>query len=98
MCHRLEARARGYGTSWGRSIDYPHAVGAGGAKLSDCVRQCADGRNMEDWVRILTVVQASLGQNDGDEVDARVAKQGNRRAVREQLHISRQQMSLTGER
>lgn len=78
MCHRLETRAGRDRASWGRGIDYPHAVGAGGAKLSDGVRQCADGCNMEDWVRILTVVQASLGQDDGDEVDARVAKQGNR--------------------
>lgn len=59
---------------------------AGGAKLSDCVCQRADGCNVKDRVRVLAVVQASLGKDDRDEVDARVAEKRDRGAIREELH------------
>jgi len=34
----------------------------------------ADRRYVEDWVGVLAVVHASLREDDGDEVDARIAK------------------------
>lgn len=59
--------------------------------------ESADGRHVEDWIRVLAVVYASLGEDDGDEVDASVTKQWNGGAVREQLHGPGQPMSRATE-
>ena len=58
----------------------------------------ADGCHVENRVRVLAIIYASLREDDGDEVDARVAKQWNGGAVREQLYTPCQSMSLATER
>jgi hypothetical protein len=56
----------------------------------------ADGCHVENRVRVLAIIYASFREDDGDEVDARIAKQWNGGAVREscidnvnQCHLQR---------
>lgn len=93
----LEAWARWNGACRGWRVDDPHAVRACGAEFGDGVCECADRCNVEDWVRVLAIVHAALRKNDGDEVYACVSEKRDRRAVREQLRMSRQRISLITE-
>lgn len=51
-------------------VDDPHAMGAGGDELCDGVGERAEGVDVEDGIGIGTIVDAALGKDDGDEVDA----------------------------
>ncbi len=72
--------------------------GAGGGIFDDpdSVRFCSDefgdgvgergvGIDVEDWVGIFAVIHAAVGQDDGDEVDAGVFKEGGRAGAGEKL-------------
>lgn len=60
----LEAGAGRDGAGGGWAVDYPHAVGAGCDEFRDGVCEGADGRHVEDWIRVLAVVQAAFGEDD----------------------------------
>ena len=47
-----------------RVLDNPHAMGACCNEFRDSVGESADGRHMEDWIRVLAVVQAALREDD----------------------------------
>jgi hypothetical protein len=51
-------------------------VGAGRDELCDRVGECAVGVYVEDGKGVLAVVYAALGEDDGDEVDAGGAEEG----------------------
>ena len=40
---------------------------------------------MENGIAVFAVLDATFGEDDGDEVDARLAEQGDGRGVREEL-------------
>lgn len=51
----------GAGGRW--AVDDPHAMGACCDKFRNGVGESADGRHVEDWIRVLAIVQASLGED-----------------------------------
>jgi len=40
---------------------------------------------VEDWVGVFAILEASLGKDDGDEMDAGIAEEWNRRGVCKKL-------------
>ena len=66
---RGRARARGRGR-----LDDPHPVTAGGDELGDSVGERGPRVDVEDWVAVFAVADAALGEDDGDEMDARGAE------------------------
>jgi hypothetical protein len=60
----LEAGTGRDGAGGRRAVDDPHAVGAGCDEFRDGVGEGADGRHVEDGVRVLAVVQAAFGEDD----------------------------------
>ena len=47
-------------------------------QLCDGVSKGRVGVHMEDWEGVLAVYQAAIGQDDGDEMDARGPQEGER--------------------
>lgn len=41
------------------------------------MRQGAEGCYVEDWVGVFAILEASLGKDDGDEMDAGAAEKWN---------------------
>lgn len=71
-----------------RGVDNPHAMGASGDEFGDSVSEGRLGSDVEDGIRILAVVHATLRENDGDEVDARRVEQRQGGCVGQQLDIN----------
>jgi hypothetical protein len=60
----LEARTGRDGAGGRWAVDDPHAMGARCDELCNGVGESADWRHVEDWIRVLAVVQAALGEDD----------------------------------
>ena len=71
----FEARAGRDGACGRWAVDDPHAVGPCCDEFCNGVGESADGRHVEDGVRVLAVVQAALREDDRDEVDARIGEE-----------------------
>lgn len=52
----------GAGGRW--AVDDPHPMGACCDEFRDGVGESADGRHVEDGIRVLAVVEAALGEDD----------------------------------
>ena len=76
VCRARARRDAGRGRrGWG--LGDPHAVGAGGDEFGDGVGEGAVGADVEDWVGVFAVLDAALGEDDGDEVDAGGGEEGD---------------------
>jgi hypothetical protein len=64
MSCRLEAWARWDGAGGRWAVDNPHAMGARCDEFRDGMGESADGRHVEDGIRVLAVVEAALGEDD----------------------------------
>ena len=64
-------RARWDASRRRRSVDNPHAMRSSGAQFGYGVRESAEQRHIEYWVRVLPVSNAALREDDREEVNAR---------------------------
>ena len=62
-------------------------VRAGGDELGDSVGEGGEGVDVEDGEGVLAVGDAAVGEDDGDEVDAGGAEEGERRGARQVLDV-----------
>lgn len=47
----------------------------GGDEFSNCMREGAEGRDVEDWVGVFPINDAAFGEDDGDKMDAGVTQE-----------------------
>lgn len=68
-----------------RRIDDPHAVRAGSDEFRDGVREGVERSDMEDGEGIFAVIHATLGKDNGDEMNAARVEQRDGRRGSEKL-------------